>query len=61
MAAGVGVPAATVGEADGIGRAAAAAAERGGVSVVVVPTDRQANVKIHDELNAAVAAAITDG
>jgi 2-succinyl-5-enolpyruvyl-6-hydroxy-3-cyclohexene-1-carboxylate synthase len=59
LASGVGVPALTVTEADGVAPAVGAAVERGGVAVVVVPTDRQANVKVHDELNAAVAEAIS--
>jgi 2-succinyl-5-enolpyruvyl-6-hydroxy-3-cyclohexene-1-carboxylate synthase len=61
LASGVGVAAETVTEADGVAPTVEAAIERGGVSVVVVPTDRQANVKVHDELNAAVAEAIRDG
>jgi 2-succinyl-5-enolpyruvyl-6-hydroxy-3-cyclohexene-1-carboxylate synthase len=50
------VPVARVGDL-----AAALAEVRSGVRVLVVRTDRAANVVVHDELNAAVAAAVTAG
>jgi 2-succinyl-5-enolpyruvyl-6-hydroxy-3-cyclohexene-1-carboxylate synthase len=50
------VPVARVGDL-----AAALAEVRSGVRVLVVRTDRAANVVVHDELNAAVAATVTAG
>jgi 2-succinyl-5-enolpyruvyl-6-hydroxy-3-cyclohexene-1-carboxylate synthase len=42
-----------------VGPATAGALALGGVHVVVVPTERAANVAVHDELHAAVAAALS--
>lgn len=58
VAEGLGAAARRVDEADGVAAAVRAAQRRRGVTVIVVPTDRPANVKVHDELHAAVAAAI---
>jgi 2-succinyl-5-enolpyruvyl-6-hydroxy-3-cyclohexene-1-carboxylate synthase len=56
LAAVHGVPAFGVQAAEGLAPALRAA--RGGTHVVVVRTDRHANPGVHDELNAAVAAAL---
>jgi 2-succinyl-5-enolpyruvyl-6-hydroxy-3-cyclohexene-1-carboxylate synthase len=58
LAAAWGVPASRVEEADGVGPAVRAAGDEGGVSVIVVPTDRATNVKVHDELHGAVAESV---
>ena len=59
LAAGLGVPTYTVKSAADLGPSLDAARETPGVSVVVVRTDRHANVAVHAELHAAVAAALT--
>jgi 2-succinyl-5-enolpyruvyl-6-hydroxy-3-cyclohexene-1-carboxylate synthase len=61
LAATLGAETTVVDEAAAVEPAIGAALDGGGVRVVVVRTDRAANVKIHDELHAAVAAALTDG
>ncbi|MGH9119436.1 MAG: 2-succinyl-5-enolpyruvyl-6-hydroxy-3-cyclohexene-1-carboxylic-acid synthase [Acidimicrobiales bacterium] len=58
FASGLDLPVATVAAAAELGPALDAAAADGGVSVIHVRTDRTANVAVHDELNAAVAAAL---
>jgi 2-succinyl-5-enolpyruvyl-6-hydroxy-3-cyclohexene-1-carboxylate synthase len=63
IAAGYGVP---VTEVDDLAALAAAVAVRpsasaGGIRLVLAKTDRAANVAVHDELNAAVAAAVEAG
>lgn len=57
LAAAHGVPAERVATRTGLQAAIAGALTRGGPRVVVVPTDRTANVALHTELHAAVAAA----
>jgi len=57
IAAAHGVPAQRVGTRTGVQAAIAGALTRGGPRVVVVPTDRSANVDVHRELQAAVAEA----
>ena len=58
LAAVHGVPATAIGRPAELGPAVAAAQTDGGVRLVVVRTDRRANVALHDEVHAAVAAAI---
>jgi 2-succinyl-5-enolpyruvyl-6-hydroxy-3-cyclohexene-1-carboxylate synthase len=55
LAAAYGVRAARV---DDVAEAVPAALARGGVHVLVVRTDRSANVEVHHRLNAAVAGAV---
>jgi 2-succinyl-5-enolpyruvyl-6-hydroxy-3-cyclohexene-1-carboxylate synthase len=50
-----GIATLRVHEPDGLRPALDAAAQTSGVHVVVVPTDRQANVGVHDEIHRAVA------
>jgi 2-succinyl-5-enolpyruvyl-6-hydroxy-3-cyclohexene-1-carboxylate synthase len=57
LAAAHGLASITVESADGLAPTIAATAAAGGVHVVVVRTDRSANVELHAELHAAVAAA----
>jgi 2-succinyl-5-enolpyruvyl-6-hydroxy-3-cyclohexene-1-carboxylate synthase len=59
LAAAHGLASITVESADGLAPTIGATAAAGGVHVVVVRTDRAANVKLHAELHAAVAAAVT--
>jgi 2-succinyl-5-enolpyruvyl-6-hydroxy-3-cyclohexene-1-carboxylate synthase len=59
LAAAHGLTSLTVEAADAVALAVEASVAAGGVHLVVVRTDRQANRKLHDELNAAVAAAVT--
>jgi 2-succinyl-5-enolpyruvyl-6-hydroxy-3-cyclohexene-1-carboxylate synthase len=58
LAAVHGIPTLRVHEPEGLGSALQIASAASGAHVVLVPTDRQANVAVHDELNAAVAAAL---
>jgi 2-succinyl-5-enolpyruvyl-6-hydroxy-3-cyclohexene-1-carboxylate synthase len=58
LAAVHGVPAITVHAVDGLVPALDVARSAPGSHVVVVPTDRQANVAVHDEVHAAVADAL---
>ncbi len=58
LAAAHGIAGSDVAEAAAVGPAVAAAVAAGGVRVVRVRTDREANVKVHDELHRAVAAAL---
>ncbi|MFN8039306.1 MAG: 2-succinyl-5-enolpyruvyl-6-hydroxy-3-cyclohexene-1-carboxylic-acid synthase [Acidimicrobiales bacterium] len=58
LAGAHGIVARTLDRRDDVGPAVALAAEQGGVHVLVVPTDRRANVAVHDELHAAVADAL---
>ena len=58
LAAAHGLVSLTVDAADGLPLAIEASAAAGGTRLVVVRTDRAANAKLHDELNAAVAAAV---
>jgi 2-succinyl-5-enolpyruvyl-6-hydroxy-3-cyclohexene-1-carboxylate synthase len=53
-----GLPALRVHDADGLVPALTAAVHTPGPLVVVAPTDRAANVAVHDELHAAVATAV---
>ncbi len=59
LAAAHGLTSLTVEAADAVALAVEASVAAGGVHLVVARTDRQANKKLHDELNAAVAAAVT--
>lgn len=56
-----GLAATTVDDAGALGSALEEAAAAGGVGVVVVSTDRAANVDVHDEIHAEVAAALGAG
>ena len=59
IAAAYGVPVTTVGRAAEVWRRRSARRCRpAGVRMVLARTDRAANVAVHDELNAAVAAAV---
>jgi 2-succinyl-5-enolpyruvyl-6-hydroxy-3-cyclohexene-1-carboxylate synthase len=58
IAAAHGLPATVVDDPAALGPAVHAAIATGGVALVVVRTDRTANVAVHDELNAAVAKAL---
>ncbi|MEZ5142050.1 MAG: 2-succinyl-5-enolpyruvyl-6-hydroxy-3-cyclohexene-1-carboxylic-acid synthase [Acidimicrobiales bacterium] len=58
LAAAHGVATVRVERRDEVGPAVARAVARGGPQVVLVPTDRRANAALHDELHAAVAAAL---
>lgn len=60
LAAAHGVATVEVHDAADVGRTVAASVATGGVRVVVVRTDRAANVAVHDELHAAVARALAD-
>ena len=59
IAAGYGVPVTPVGTAADLGPAVGAALDAGGPRVVLVKSSRRANVAVHEELNAAVAVAVT--
>jgi 2-succinyl-5-enolpyruvyl-6-hydroxy-3-cyclohexene-1-carboxylate synthase len=59
LAGAHGLPATVVDRAAEVVPAVTASLARGGVGVVVVRTDRAANVAVHDELHAAVAAALS--
>jgi 2-succinyl-5-enolpyruvyl-6-hydroxy-3-cyclohexene-1-carboxylate synthase len=58
LAAAHGLPGLDVLAADDLAPVVAASVREGGVRVIRVRTDRQANVTLHDELHRAVAAAI---
>jgi len=58
LAAAHGLAAVTVHDADLVGPTVRGLVAGGGANVVIVETDRAANVAVHDELHAAVAAAI---
>jgi 2-succinyl-5-enolpyruvyl-6-hydroxy-3-cyclohexene-1-carboxylate synthase len=58
VAAAYGVPAVRIDRAADVAPAVATAMASGQLSVVVVSTDRAANVAVHDEINAAVAKAV---
>jgi 2-succinyl-5-enolpyruvyl-6-hydroxy-3-cyclohexene-1-carboxylate synthase len=53
-----GLMALEVGAADQLAPAVASGLESGGITVIVARTDRRANVDVHDELHAAVSAAL---
>jgi 2-succinyl-5-enolpyruvyl-6-hydroxy-3-cyclohexene-1-carboxylate synthase len=53
-----GLPAIEVGSAGHLAPAVVHGLEAGGISVIVVRTERLANVEVHDEIHAAVAAAL---
>jgi 2-succinyl-5-enolpyruvyl-6-hydroxy-3-cyclohexene-1-carboxylate synthase len=59
LAAAYGVEARGLGDGEDVGAAAAAAVSAGGVRVLVVRTDRAANVAAHRRLDDAVATAVT--
>jgi 2-succinyl-5-enolpyruvyl-6-hydroxy-3-cyclohexene-1-carboxylate synthase len=59
LAGAHGVSARRVARQREVGPAVAESIALGGVHVVVVPTDRAANVVVHDEIHAAVAAALS--
>jgi 2-succinyl-5-enolpyruvyl-6-hydroxy-3-cyclohexene-1-carboxylate synthase len=59
LVAAHGLPTATVHDLDLLAPTVSGLAAAGGTSVVVVETDRAANVAVHDELHAAVAAALS--
>jgi 2-succinyl-5-enolpyruvyl-6-hydroxy-3-cyclohexene-1-carboxylate synthase len=59
LAAAHGIGARRVGRQAEVGPAVAEAAALGGLHVLVVPTDRAANVAVHREIDAAVAAALS--
>jgi 2-succinyl-5-enolpyruvyl-6-hydroxy-3-cyclohexene-1-carboxylate synthase len=56
-----GLPVATVEATADVAPAVLAGVAEGGVRLVLAHTDRQANVAVHDELNAAVAGAVAGG
>jgi 2-succinyl-5-enolpyruvyl-6-hydroxy-3-cyclohexene-1-carboxylate synthase len=58
LAAVHGLTASEVTAADGLAPAVASGLAAGGVRVIVVRTDRRANVAVHDEIHAAVSAAL---
>jgi 2-succinyl-5-enolpyruvyl-6-hydroxy-3-cyclohexene-1-carboxylate synthase len=58
LAAAHGLPAVTVHEAALVGPTVGGLAAGGGTTLVIVETDRSANVAVHDALHAAVAAAL---
>lgn len=58
VAAAYGAKVTSVGAAAGVGPAVTAASAAGGLQVVHIRTDREANVAVHDELNRAVAAGV---
>jgi 2-succinyl-5-enolpyruvyl-6-hydroxy-3-cyclohexene-1-carboxylate synthase len=58
LAEAYGVTASAVEHAPDVGHAVAAGAGAGGVHVLVVPTDRDDNVTVHDAIHVAVAAAL---
>ncbi len=59
LAAAHGVPCTDVAEADQVAATVTDSVAAGGVRLVRVRTDRDLNVKVHDELHAAVAAALS--
>jgi len=59
LAAAHGLTSLSVEAADAVPLAVEASVAAGGVHLVVVHTDRAANKALHDDLNAAVAAAVT--
>jgi 2-succinyl-5-enolpyruvyl-6-hydroxy-3-cyclohexene-1-carboxylate synthase len=61
IAAAHGIASTVVDSAAGVGQAVAEAVDRGGVHLVVARTDRGANVVLHDDLNASIAAAVLAG
>jgi 2-succinyl-5-enolpyruvyl-6-hydroxy-3-cyclohexene-1-carboxylate synthase len=56
-----GASVAEVGDAASVARAVEADLAEGGLHVVIVRTDRAENVAVHDEIHAAVAAALVEG
>ena len=58
LAAAHGLPTVTVHEADLVGPTVGGLAAGGGTTLVIVETDRSANVAVHDAVHAAVAAAL---
>ena len=61
LAAVYGIPSPAVGAAAEVAPAVEGCLAAGGVQMVHVRTDRSANVAVHEELHAAVAAALTNG
>jgi len=59
LTAAHGIPSTDVAEADQLGATLAGTVASGGVRLVRVRTDRDLNVKVHDELHAAVSAALS--
>ena len=60
LAAVHGLTASEITAADQLGPAVASGLAAGGISVIVVRTDRRANVDVHNEIHAAVAAALEE-
>ena len=59
LAAAHGIPTLRVHEPDGVTAALQIASATTGTHLVLAPTDRRTNVGVHDEINAAVAAALS--
>jgi 2-succinyl-5-enolpyruvyl-6-hydroxy-3-cyclohexene-1-carboxylate synthase len=58
ISAGYGVPVTAVTDHSGLASEVRSAQEAGGIRMLLAKTDRQANVAVHEELNAAVAGAV---
>jgi 2-succinyl-5-enolpyruvyl-6-hydroxy-3-cyclohexene-1-carboxylate synthase len=60
LASAYGVPARRLAPGEGVAAAVAAAVSEGGVHVLVVSTDREANVEVHRRIDEAVATAVDE-